>query len=164
MDVDEAKARFVEQWGKMASDWGVNRCMAQVHAVLLLAEEPLDTENVMDELCISRGSANMNIRALIDWGLVHKKLISGERKDFFVAEKDIWEAFKKIVIARKKKELDPLKETLEELKTVEGEEEEAEQFRNKINDLLSYANKSEKALDTILKLERNWLHNPLFRI
>jgi DNA-binding transcriptional regulator GbsR (MarR family) len=77
--------------------------MAQIHALLLLAHEPLSAEDIMEELQISRGNANMNIRALVDWGLVHKELKSGERKEFFVAEKDMWLVVKKIIIQRKKK-------------------------------------------------------------
>ena len=72
MDIHEGKQKFIESWGKMASDWGINRTMAQVHALLLIAPEPLTADQVMEDLNISRGNANMNIRALMDWGLVKK--------------------------------------------------------------------------------------------
>ena len=89
MKLTEGKEKFIQAWGTLGSSWGINRTMAQVHALLLIAPESLCAEDIMEELNISRGNANMNIRALMDWGLVSKELKSGERKEFFSAEKDI---------------------------------------------------------------------------
>ena len=85
MDLQEGKEKFIQSWGALGSSWGVNRTMAQIHALLLISPEPMSAEEIMEELKISRGNANMNIRALIDWGLVFKTLIKGERKEFFMA-------------------------------------------------------------------------------
>ncbi|MCB0787033.1 MAG: ArsR family transcriptional regulator, partial [Flavobacteriales bacterium] len=90
MQLPEARRKFIEAWGAFGSAWGISRTMAQVHALLLLATEPLSTDDVMEQLNISRGNANMNLRALIDWGLVSKVLKPGDRKDHFEAEKDVW--------------------------------------------------------------------------
>jgi len=108
MTQQEKKEKFIQSWGALGSNWGINRTMAQIHALLLISAKPLSAQAIKDELKISVGNANMNIRALIDWGLVHKKLIPGERKEFFIAEKDMWEVVKKIIIQRKKKELEPI--------------------------------------------------------
>ena len=70
MELPEAKERFIQAWGGFGSQWGINRSMAQVHALLLVSPDPLSTEDVMEQLNISRGNANMNLRALIDWNLV----------------------------------------------------------------------------------------------
>ena len=96
-----SKEKFLQAFGTFGSDWGINRTMAQIHALLLISPEPLSTDKIMDELKVSRGSANMNLRALIDWNLVHKELKAGDRKEYFVAEKDMWEVVKRIVIQRK---------------------------------------------------------------
>ena len=119
MNITEARSKFIESWGKMASDWGINRTMAQVHALLLIAPEPLTADGVMEELDISRGNTNMNLRALMDWGLVHKQLRSGERKEYFFAEKDMWTVVRQIIINRKRRELDPMLKVLDEAAGVE---------------------------------------------
>ena len=89
MKLTEGKEKFIQAWGTLGSSWGINRTMAQVHALLLIAPESLCAEDIMEELNISRGNANMNIRALMDWRLISKELKSEERKEFFSAEKDI---------------------------------------------------------------------------
>src|ERR1700760_3843546 len=97
MQLAEAKAKFIADWGRFGTNWGINRTMAQVHALLLISPDPLSAEEIMEELKISRGNVNMNVRDLIDWGLVFKELRPGERKEFFRAEKDIWKAAKQII-------------------------------------------------------------------
>ena len=97
MDLQEGKEKFIQSWGALGSNWGINRTMAQIHALLLISPEALSADEIMKELQISRGNANMNIRALIDWGLVYKELKTGERKEYFVAEKDIWIVFQNII-------------------------------------------------------------------
>ena len=103
MTVQEKKEKFIQSWGTIGSNWGINRTMAQIHALLLISNKPLSSQDIKKELQISVGNTNMNIRALIDWELVHKELIPGDRKEYFVAEKDMWEVVKKIIIQRKKK-------------------------------------------------------------
>src|SRR6201996_9081938 len=122
MQLAEAKAQFIANWGRFGTNWGINRTMAQIHALLLVSPDPLSAEDVMEELSISRGNANMNLRELIDWDLVQKVLIPGERKEFFTAEKDIWKVARQIVKERKKRELDQLITGLKEQSEVEGDE------------------------------------------
>ena len=89
MNLEEAKYKFIQEWGVLGSTWGINRAMAQIHAFLMLSPESKTTDEVMEALKISRGNANMNMRALIDWGLVYKEYKPGERKEYFYAEKDL---------------------------------------------------------------------------
>src|SRR5690349_15247451 len=96
MELKEAKEKFIHAWGTLATNWGINKTMAQVHALLLVSPEPLNAEEIMAELNISRGNANMNLRDLMDWGIVSKIHKSGERREYFWAEKDIWEVAKQI--------------------------------------------------------------------
>lgn len=110
----EALARFILFWGEMASSWGINRTMAQIHALLYAIDDPLDTDEIMERLQISRGNANMNLRSLINWNLVRKVHISGSRKDYYTAEKDVWEITAQIIREREKREIKPVIQQLEE--------------------------------------------------
>lgn len=121
MNLNEARSRFIEAWGRLGVEWGVNRTMAQIHALLLLSPLPLDTDAIIDVLQISRGNASQNLRALLDWGLIHKELRPGVRRDFFRAEKDAWEMARCIAAQRRKKELDPLLRLLDEVADLEPE-------------------------------------------
>jgi DNA-binding transcriptional regulator GbsR (MarR family) len=118
MELAEAKLKFIEAWGKLGSEWGINRTMAQVHALLLISPDALTTEEIMEQLSISRGNANMTLRDLISWGLVEKQHKAGERKEYFFAEKDTWAIARQVAQERKKRELDPMLKILNELSTL----------------------------------------------
>jgi DNA-binding transcriptional regulator GbsR (MarR family) len=102
-----ARDEFVAQWGAMGSQWGINRTMAQIHALLMTAPEPVGTDDVMAELQISRGNAHANLKELVAWGLVRIVLKKGERREFFEAEKDVWQIFTIVTRERKKREIEP---------------------------------------------------------
>src|SRR5260221_11188689 len=125
MQLAEAKAQFIANWGRFGTNWGINRTMAQIHALLLVSPDHLSADEVMEQLSISRGNANMNLRELMDWGLVEKVIVPGERKEFFTAEKDIWKVAQQIVKERKKRELDLMIPWLKAL----GEEEGAKRHK-----------------------------------
>ncbi|MCO6475802.1 MAG: transcriptional regulator [Phaeodactylibacter sp.] len=156
MTLKEGKDKFIQSWGALGSSWGINRTMAQIHALLLISPEALSAEEIMEELQISRGNANMNIRALIDWGLVYKELKPGERKEFFVAEKDMWEVVKNIIIQRKKRELEPMLRVLDEISSVDPESDEAREFIEVIREIKLFSNKADSTLDTLVKSDSNW--------
>lgn len=157
MQLEEAKSKFIQAWGTFGSNWGINRTMAQVHALLLVASEPLSADDIMDALVISRGNANMNIRALIDWGLVYKELKQGERREYFIAEKDIWKIVRQIIIHRKKKELEPVLSLLDELsRQVDGESKEKDDFVKVVRDILLLTTKADKVLDKFIKSDSDW--------
>lgn len=103
----EARDEFVSQWGAIGSAWGINRTMAQIHALLISTAHPLSTDEVMEELKISRGNAHSNLRDLVSWGLVRSVVRKGERKEFFEAEKDVWKMFCIIIGERRRRELRP---------------------------------------------------------
>ncbi len=156
MDFEEAKERFLQSWGALGTSWGINRTMAQIHALLLISPSAMSADEIMGELRISRGNANMNIRALIDWGLVYKELRAGERKEYFVAEKDMWEVVKNIIIQRKKKELEPMIRVLDELSIVEENDPQSREFARVIKDIKLFSNKADSTLDTLVKADSNW--------
>ncbi len=98
----------------MASTWGINRTMAQIHALLYCVERPLNTDDIMERLDISRGNANMNLRSLTDWELVEKIRMDGSRKDYYVAEKDVWQITARIIREREQRELRPVHAALDD--------------------------------------------------
>ncbi len=156
MTLPEGKDKFLQAWGSLGSSWGINRTMAQIHALLLISPHSLCADDIIKELKISRGNANMNLRALIDWGLVFKELKPGERKEFFVAEKDMWEVVRNIIIHRKKRELEPILKVLDDLSRVEGTDPDSEEFANMIKEIKLFSNKADSTLETLIKSDANW--------
>ena len=108
-----ALEEFVLLWGEMANSWGINRTMAQIHALLYVSEDPLDTDAVMTQLQISRGNANTNLRHLVNWNLIRKVHQKGSRRDYFVAEKDVWKIASTVIQERQKREIIPIRAKLE---------------------------------------------------
>jgi len=115
-----ARRDFVDLWGQMAEHWGINRTMAQIHALLMICHAPITAEQIMEELRISRGNVSMNLRDLINWGLVRRTSVAGDRRDFFITEAEIWTMFHVILRERKKRELDPVLSRLDECLELAG--------------------------------------------
>ncbi len=158
MQLSEAKEKYIQTWGTFATNWGINRTMAQVHALLLASGKALSTDEVMEQLEISRGNANMNLRALMDWGIVRKEFVKGERKEYFVAEKDVWFLFKQITKERRKREIEPVISFLEELKNIEDKDsEEAKEFIKLMNDFSTVTGKINNIMDLAIKSDDHWL-------
>lgn len=166
MELQEGKDKFIQAWGTLGSQWGINRTMTQIHALLLVSAEPLSADNIMEQLQISRGNVNMNVRDLMDWGLVHKILKPGERKEFFSAEKDIWKVFKQVVKERRKRELEPVFNILSELQQVQGDPQNVEYkaFIESIEGIRKIASRADSTLDTLLKADENWFMGTLLKM
>lgn len=167
MEFDDAKAKFIQSWGALGTQWGINRTMAQIHALLLVATEPLDTEEVMDALSISRGNANMNIRALIDWQLIDRIHKPGERKEFFEAEKDIWKVATRIAGERRKRELQPVIETLSTIRQVEEDpnrKEEIKEFLKVTEDVQDFAERVDQMLHKVNRADEHWFLGTLLKV
>ncbi|SFA42466.1 DNA-binding transcriptional regulator GbsR, MarR family [Pedobacter suwonensis] len=166
MELVAAKLKFIEAWGKLGSEWGINRTMAQVHALLLISPEALTTEEIMDALSISRGNANMTLRDLIGWGLIEKQHKAGERKEYFFADKDVWNIARQVAKERKKRELEPVLKVLNELSTVVGDEKDPEYktFKKSVNDINKLAVNVDKTLETMLKAEESWFWGSILKV
>lgn len=108
-----ASSLFIRRWGEMAASWGIARTMAEIHALLYLSSNPLCTDDVMERLEVSRGSASVNLRQLVNWGLIHRTHRRGDRKEYFEAETDVWQMFETIIRERRRREVQPIVETLE---------------------------------------------------
>jgi DNA-binding transcriptional regulator GbsR (MarR family) len=158
MKLTEAKQQFIGSWGAFGTHWGINRTMAQIHALLLVSADPLTQDDIMEELNISRGNVNMNIRELINWGLVERVLLPGERKEYFSAEKDIWKVVKQIVKERKKRELDPMLKLLDQLEEVEGDKRDrhVKTFVDTVSSIKKLGQQADKTLDMMIRAEESW--------
>ena len=165
MKLAEAKQQFIGSWGAFGTHWGINRTMAQIHALLLISPDPLTQDDVMEELNISRGNVNMNTRELINWGLIERVILPGERKEYFSAEKDIWKVVKQIVKERKKRELDPMLKLLDQLEGVEGDKKDKsiKTFVETVRGIKRLGKQADKTLDVMIRAEENWFVGSLVK-
>lgn len=107
-----AMTRFILHWGDLGTQWGVNRSVAQIHALLYLSEQPLNAEQIAETLGLARSNVSTSIRELLNWQLIHRVPIMGDRRDHYAAETDIWEMVTRIARGRKAREVDPAEAAL----------------------------------------------------
>ena len=107
-----AVQRFILHWGDMGGQWGVNRSVAQIHALLYLSERPLTAEEIAETLHIARSNVSNSIKELLAWKLIRRVPVMGDRRDHFEAETDIWDMVTRIAQGRKAREIDPAAEAL----------------------------------------------------
>lgn len=165
MEFKEAKNKFVQTWGALGSQWGINKTMAQIHALLMVSNEPISMEDIMEELQISRGNASMNLRALMDWGIVYKEYKAGERREFFTAEKDLDELAVKIARERSKREIKPALKVLKEVSTINSKATEEERhFVDQTTKLYDFVLKADNMLEKVTEFKDNWLGRLVIKI
>lgn len=157
MNLPEAQQQFIQAWGTLGSNWGINRAMAQIHALMMISPDALSAEEIMEKLQISRGNANINLRELINWGLIEKILVPGQRREYFSAEKDIWKIARQVAKERKKRELEPVLKVLEQLSKVEGNKKDPSYitFNKTIKDIQRLSKHADKTLDFMINTEEN---------
>ncbi|MFP9099678.1 GbsR/MarR family transcriptional regulator [Flavobacterium sp. RHBU_24] len=166
MEFKEAKNKFVQTWGALGSQWGINKTMAQIHALLMVAPEALSMEEIMEELHISRGNASMNLRALMDWGIVYKELKPGERREFFVAEKDLDELAVKVAQERSRREIKPALKVLKEVSTaaITDKSADAKQFMSQTAKLYDFVLKADNMIEKVTEYKDNWIGRLVMKI
>ncbi len=163
---EAAKNLFIRRWGEMAATWGISRTMAEIHALLYLATEPLCTDDIMERLAVSRGSASMNLRELVNWGLISRVHRRGDRKEYFEAETDVWQMFETIVRERRRREIQPIVETIERCLTIVDQgksglrgraRKEAEAYRKRFADVLTFCETMNSVFNLMTKVGRGGL-------
>ncbi|MBL0154305.1 MAG: transcriptional regulator [Chitinophagaceae bacterium] len=166
MKLQEARQQFISNWGAFGTHWGINRTMAQIHALLMISPDPLTQDDIMAQLDISRGNTNMNIRELINWGLVDRVILHGERKEYFTAEKDIWKVVRQIVKERKKRELEPMLQLLDKLEDVEGDkrDKQVKAFTDVVSGIKKLGKQADKTLDVMIRAEESWFVGSLMKL
>jgi len=107
MKLTPVMQRYIVHWGEMGSRWGLNRSVAQIHALLFLSPNPLHADEIADTLAIARSNVSVGLKELVAWKLVHVTHTLGDRRDFFEAQHDTWEVIREIIEGRKRRELDP---------------------------------------------------------
>lgn len=146
--------QFVELWGEMASAWGITKTMAQIHALLYAESHPLDTDTIMEKLDISRGNANMNLRQLLGWKLIHKIQIKKNRKDFYEAERNVWNIVSIIINVRHQQEILPIRTKLIECSETLGREgltdQESIDFSERIQNYIEFLEMFERFTAALL--------------
>lgn len=149
--------RFIAQWGALGTQWGINRTMAMIHALLLVAVKELSTDQIMAELNISRGNANTNLRELIDWGLVQRVIKPGERKEFFAAEKEVWKIFCVIARERKRRETEPAQRVLESCieQSAGMNTDEAKEFGRQLASLADFVSLANTLMEKVASAEQS---------
>jgi DNA-binding transcriptional regulator GbsR (MarR family) len=150
--------RYIVHWGEMGSRWGINRSVAQIHALLYLAPNPLHADEIAETLGIARSNVSVGIKELLAWDLVHVTHTLGDRRDFFVAQRDPWEVIRVIVEGRKRREIDPtlafLRECVNEL---ENDAETPAEVRERIAGQLEFLETLTRWYDSIKSMPRKTL-------
>lgn len=166
MELEEARVQFIQSWGALGTQWGINQTMARIHALLLISTKPLSAEEIMDDLQISRGNANTNLRELMSWNLVEKILIPGERREYFQGEKDIWKVSMRIMQERRRRELEPMLKVLDSLQDVSGNKNDPElkAFNDTLGGIQKFAGQADKALNGFIKADEHWFTGTLLKL
>src|SRR3954462_7715473 len=131
--------RFVLTWGEMGARWGINRTVAQIHALLFLSPQPLTAEDIADTLAVARSNVSNSLRELQSWRIVHIVHLLGDRRDHFECMKDVWEMFRTIIDERKRRETDPTLQLLRECVAEAKKPSQADPYtRQRLADLLEF--------------------------
>lgn len=159
-DLEKAQEQFILEWGRMSSSWGINRTMAQILALLFTSREALTVDEIMDHLRISRGNASMSLRDLMDWGIVRRFRLPGERRDTYSCESDPYLMFAKVSRERKRREVDPtvsaIKECIARLPEAPGDED-LEAFRTRLQGLLDIFSALDAVYQQVLSSDKAFL-------
>ena len=153
---EDAREQFVVQWGSLGTQWGINRTMAQIHALLMTAPEPMSTDEVMEKLQISRGNAHTNLKDLVGWNLVRILTKKGDRKEYFEAEKDVWTIFITIAKERRGREIDPAVRLLRECatQTKDAPPGPGQAFHKQMRELDEFLSFASKVSDTVIAMKQ----------
>lgn len=153
-----AVTRFVLHWGDLGSQWGVNRSVAQIHALLYLAEAPVTAETIAEQLGLARSNVSNSIKELLGWGLIHRVPVLGDRRDHFAAETDIWEIVTRIAKGRKAREVDPAEAALRACAAAaERDPDISPVARARLNAMLDFVTTMSRWHDEMIRLPKSTL-------
>ena len=145
--------QYILHWGEMGTRWGINRTVAQIHALLYLSLEPLSAEEIAETLNVARSNVSTSIRELESWGLVRPVHVLGERREHYESMKDVWEMFRVIVDQRKRREVDPTAQLLRRcLEELEQEDSRDAYTRDRIKDMIEFFDVATAAYEEIIQI------------
>ena len=165
MQYQEAKEKFINTWGSLGSLWGINKAMAQIQALLFISTKPLSMEEIMEDLKISRGNTSMNLRQLMDWGIVTKTLVAGERKEFFTTEKDVQELARIIAKERSRREIKPVIKVLEEVSSIKNDgTEKTKELIKQTKALYELTETMDVMINKLVDQKQNWITKSVLKL
>ncbi|WP_336065216.1 MarR family transcriptional regulator [Mesoflavibacter sp. CH_XMU1404-2] len=165
MEYQEAKDKFISTWGSLGTLWGINKAMAQIQALLFISTKPLSMEEIMEELQISRGNTSMNLRQLMDWGIVTKELIPGERKDFFTTEKDVEELARIVAKERSRREIKPVIKVLSDVSSIKDDgTEKTKELIKQTKALKELTDNLDVLMNKLVDQKQNWITKSLLKL
>jgi len=139
MNLTPTMQKYILHWGEMGTRWGVNRTVAQIHALLFLVNQPLHAEEIAETLTVARSNVSNSLKELQSWGLVRIAHVAGDRRDHFIALQDVWEIFRVIMEQRKRREIDPTLSVLRECALeAEGDEGLERATKAKMDQVLAF--------------------------
>ena len=165
MNYNEAKYKFINKWGSLGTLWGINKAMAQIQALLFISTQPLSMEDIMEELKISRGNTSMNLRQLIDWGIVNKVLVTGERKEYFTTEKDVQELSRIIARERSRREIKPVIRVLNDVSSIKDDgSEKTKELIKQTKALYNLTQDLDNVVNNVINRKQNWLTKSILKL
>ncbi|MEN3323014.1 MarR family transcriptional regulator [Mariniflexile soesokkakense] len=165
MNYEEAKIKFISTWGSLGTLWGINKAMAQIQALLFISTKPLSMEEIMEELQISRGNTSMNLRQLMDWGIVTKELIPGERKEYFTTEKDVQELARIVAKERSRREIKPVIKVLNDVSSIEDDgTEKTKELIKQTKALHDLTETADAMINKLVNQQQNWITKSLLKL
>jgi DNA-binding transcriptional regulator GbsR (MarR family) len=138
MELTETARRFVVHWGEMGTAWGVNRTVAQIHALLFFHGRPLHADEIAQTLVVARSNVSTSLKELLNWNLIRTTQVLGDRRDYFETSLDVWELFRIIVRERKEREFDPTVRVLQELVAQPEFEHETPDAQDRVRETLRF--------------------------
>jgi DNA-binding transcriptional regulator GbsR (MarR family) len=163
-NIDAAIDEFIVSWGNVSTNWGINKTMGQIHALLLVSVEPLCTDDIMQKLDLSRGNIHSNIQSLLEWELIYKQNADQDRKDYFVAEKDMWKLFSKVLQHRKDKELKPMMDLVNDSRDFNPTCIKSKEFSQLLNEISMFSQRVDQMLNTVMKADSIWGLNSFIKM
>lgn len=161
MELAGITERFVLHWGEMGSRWGVNRTVAQIHALLYITARPLHAEDITRTLGVARSNVSNSLKELQAWNLVRVVHVRGDRRDHFATSTDVWELFKLIVAGRRQREIDPTMEALRECLATAVAAREPRGARHRVEETLHFLETMSTLADEMLRMRPETLMRTL---
>lgn len=154
-----AKSQFILYWGDMGGQWGVNRSVAQIHALLFLSVKPMNAEQISEELGIARSNVSNSLKELVAWKLIKRVPLAGDRREHFTAEVDVWEMAMRIAQGRKEREIDPARIAIDEcVAQAEGEEGLNPEILKRMRDMQEFLGTADKWYSQMLGVPKKQLN------
>jgi DNA-binding transcriptional regulator GbsR (MarR family) len=161
MELTNVARKFVIHWGEMGSAWGVNRTVAQIHALLFFHGRPIHAEEIAETLGVARSNVSNSLKELVNWKLIRTTQILGDRRDYFETSSDVWELFRTVVRERKEREFDPTTRMLQALVTQPDFANELPDAQDRVRETLRLMEALGSWSDEMLRLSPNTLEKVL---